>query len=932
MSTIDLLQPLFTDGIASPSYFNGRVLSAEDLAQESGAWRHASRLLGQAIGDGIVQGLEVSIAPGAGPTVRVEAGLAINRRGAPALLGSFQLVRLTPAAPAVGGAPGFAECGEPAGTPFTGSAGVYVLTIGPVQGNRGLAPVTGLRNVTAACNVREVVDGVQFRMIPLVLGGVDPASNRLRSEIAARCLGIEELAALKGYAPGPEIATYGTLDDLRQARVLTDCEVPLAVVKLTGSVVAFVDRWSVRRRPVRRAAEVRWPHMVGDRRLAEAEAFFLQFQDHLTDIAPPGTDARGMEGSAHFTWLPPAGVLPVGGNRFRPESFFKPQVRMPLVADHTLARQVIHDSFYGEPFKANDANIVVQILSFEDHPEYVLYRRIEPPPIQPAPEQVPTTGTGAFDIRVSWDGVSFVPHIEEVWVEDTAGKRFDAAVVPGGAGGSGFGFAILLFQARFQASGLEPGKYLVKVKARNLPIASASATAVSKTSVLVQVRLHPYYNPCPPKRTKPKPVDVIKAEAFDPLVDRTGNRYGSFAVMHDYKTAAATVPATYQAVEQMQISDVKYKELVSIWDCRLELEPQYPVVTDFVIPEIRIDPGYIPNVFPPPDDPYAYLVLEDIAYPLILTPEVRTLPATVPATAAGIPEVSLERYVSTLEPMGLGDLDVLAGGWGGLLQEALDIPQGALATVSGELASGAVTAVNNKLYYPGMTPELGAALSAAALDDVAIANASVAQLTERIEGLEGIEIGHEAATSLATRLVGTARTIVPETAWSLDDPALGFDRATTKAFKDAGLETKGALAGADEAVVLAVTEQAGLTVETVTAAKAQSEVAVAAISAALKPEQSLTDIGFTREQAETLVSSGITSVSGLAATEINLVETLGIEESQASALNLSAVEATTATWGNVSVADTTVLESSLGGLATKPVFTNVAPFLLGRNR
>jgi hypothetical protein len=294
--------------------------------------------------------------------------------------------------------------------------------------------------------------------------------------------------------------------------------------------------------------------------------------------------------------------------------------------------------------------------------------------------------------------------------------------------------------------------------------------------------------------------------------------------------------------------------------------------------------------------------------------------------------VSLERYVTTLEPMGLGDLDVLAGGWGGLLQEALDVPQGALATVTSELASEAVTAVNNKLYYPGMTPELGAALGAAALDDVAIANASVAQLAERIESLEGIEIGHEAAESLATRLVGAARAIVPESAWSLDDPALGFDRATTKVFKDAGLATKGALVSADEATVLAVTEQAGLEVETVTTAKAQSEVAVAAISAALKPEQSLTEIGFTREQAETLVSSGITSVSGLAATDINLVETLGIEESQASALNLSAVEATNANWGNVSVADTTVFESSLGGLATKPVFTNVAPFIVGRNR
>ena len=96
--------------------------------------------------------------------------------------------------------------------------------------------------------------------------------------------------------------------------------------------------------------------------------------------------------------------------------------------------------------------------------------------------------------------------------------------------------------------------------------------------------------------------------------------------------------------------------------------------------------------------------------------------------------------------------------------------------------------------------------------------------------------------------------------------------------------------------------------------------------------QSLTAIGVTREQAETLVSSGITSVSALAATDINLVETLGIEETQAIELNINAVEATTANWGNVSVADTTELESSLGDLAARPAFTNVAPFIIGRNR
>ena len=46
-------------------------------------------------------------------------------------------------------------------------AGAYLLTIGPASGGKGLAPVSGLGNEQAGCNLRYLVEGVEFRMIAI---------------------------------------------------------------------------------------------------------------------------------------------------------------------------------------------------------------------------------------------------------------------------------------------------------------------------------------------------------------------------------------------------------------------------------------------------------------------------------------------------------------------------------------------------------------------------------------------------------------------------------------------------------------------------------------------------------------------------------------------------------------------------------------------
>src|SRR5690242_6690299 len=82
---VQLQQPLLSGGLRSVNFFNGRLLSAEDLSQDQSANRQAHQYLGQAIGAGVASGLEVrektGVSTRTAPVVTVAAGLAVNRLG-----------------------------------------------------------------------------------------------------------------------------------------------------------------------------------------------------------------------------------------------------------------------------------------------------------------------------------------------------------------------------------------------------------------------------------------------------------------------------------------------------------------------------------------------------------------------------------------------------------------------------------------------------------------------------------------------------------------------------------------------------------------------------------------------------------------------------------------------------------------------------------
>ena len=350
--TRELAAPILDGGVENVHFFEGRLLTARDLRDEQRAQRRRDRLQGRALGAGVVEGLEVTVAvAGDGsrrPELAVSAGLAINPRGDALELpagDTVALVRETPR-PAGDGTL-FDDCADPPARRVPTGVGVYVLVLSPALGFREAAPRVGLPSDregggrVVGCGRRYEVEGVQLRLEPLSASSLASASettrrevqgllgatgdlasrHRLRNLLAHLCFGTEALAgfAVDPFAESPvsarlsAVARRGALDDLRSLGALTDCDVPLALFVWTLRGIAFVDLWSVRRRPVPRGPSAAWPTLAGERFAAEAEARLLQFQGQLAELLAEHPDPAAIRARDHFRRLPPAGFLPLRG-------------------------------------------------------------------------------------------------------------------------------------------------------------------------------------------------------------------------------------------------------------------------------------------------------------------------------------------------------------------------------------------------------------------------------------------------------------------------------------------------------------------------------------------------------------------------------------------------------------------------------------------
>ena len=84
MSVVAIGQAVTDGALRATHFFNGRLLTGEDLGREQSVQSARLARLGAALGTGVADGLTVSVAPestAAKPIVTVRAGLAVARSG-----------------------------------------------------------------------------------------------------------------------------------------------------------------------------------------------------------------------------------------------------------------------------------------------------------------------------------------------------------------------------------------------------------------------------------------------------------------------------------------------------------------------------------------------------------------------------------------------------------------------------------------------------------------------------------------------------------------------------------------------------------------------------------------------------------------------------------------------------------------------------------
>jgi hypothetical protein len=337
--TLQLEQPVSAGGIRSVNFFNGRLLTSNDLSREQAARRESDQRLGLAIGDGVAFGYEVGqdashSTPNA-PVLRVKAGLAVNRNGQALRLTADISLTLARRFDAIAVNSVFTICPPLVGGTYIAGAGVYLLTVAPAEKSEGHAVSNGLDPSNVRCNSDATVEGLQFRLLPinqLRYADLDPAAKQFRNRLAYRCFGVEEREKSLADPCRNDPATYGLVDALRQ-QGLDNRDVPLALLYWTASGVQFIDMWAVRRGLIEPDGLSAFSFVTRQRRLVETRAMCAQFQEHLADLLAASASPETVSAADYFHYLPPFGMvaqqsLPLRG--FVETTFFSGLVRRPV--------------------------------------------------------------------------------------------------------------------------------------------------------------------------------------------------------------------------------------------------------------------------------------------------------------------------------------------------------------------------------------------------------------------------------------------------------------------------------------------------------------------------------------------------------------------------------------------------------------------------
>lgn len=283
-------------GAARTAFFNGRLLSAEDLQREQALRAQGDARLARAIGCGIVKGLQVGFTTG-GARLQVSEGMGITPSGEVIEVGNLD-VTLT----ATGGSTrsgGFALCQGALTDLRAPGEGLYLLVLTPAWRPSGRAST--LLGEVGACNRNVELPSVRMRLVPILRLDGNPPAVEVRNRIAHALLGGGGTRV--GWLPADRFTGGLGADDL-----------PLAVVRLDAAArIDFADGPAAQRPlapPPGGAGDLPWPHSAA----VEMKAFGRQFAAQLVELCRAGAAATDWAGLAkHFAFLPPAAVLDTEG-------------------------------------------------------------------------------------------------------------------------------------------------------------------------------------------------------------------------------------------------------------------------------------------------------------------------------------------------------------------------------------------------------------------------------------------------------------------------------------------------------------------------------------------------------------------------------------------------------------------------------------------
>jgi hypothetical protein len=800
-----LLEPITDDRIRNANFGNGIVLSAELLRADQNANRDQHRQIGRGLGAGVVHGLEVTVTVSGSntqtPVLQISPGLGFNALGEAVELraaGGVQLVLevLKPPPPnLVTGL--FGDCGAVGEVAL--SAGVFVLVARPAAEYREKVTVVGIvpEGKAAGCTDRYSVEGLSFRLVPLSLPGnfLIQEPNTVRNRLAHRCLGTAEWLDADPLNPP---SGYGLPKLL--SGILTDCDLPLALLRWTGAGLIFCDPWAVRRRLQAPLAPLGWP-LLGGRRLAEAEAAFLQFQDQLAaELAAGGlSTARG-----RFRYLPPAGLLPVGPGKLARNAvigtFFQGLDVTEVELDPAFSRLMLNQSFYLEPIDLDDPPSL--LLYVPPTPvDFLLYVRAEavaapaPSPTAPSPAPEPQPQPGAkkgeliVDLILTDGKIQNIPR-DQIQITATLGiAKIPLVPVDDGKnqlGLGGFqspeGVTFKNGHARFSAKNLKPETYHIAVEVLGYQ------KATRDTAIKADFKTQEIFHLAPERKrdggkTTPPKIDIEEV----PL----GDWFDKAVVVEEWLDWPWPLDRWPEKPGLLPEPSPDPPPEVIRWgqDWAVEFgknHPDAPIDPGDI--RVYIDPAHTPDRIA--ETPYAYLVFgKGGAYvPLVLAPGGQGVGTGVPVGKAGLEWV--DAGVETkLEQKGLADLSVLAYGWTGLLGEVLGLDAGTsrvLQTEARERAN-ALGEQGTLLGLHGVDAALVSHLVALGVNNaVDLANQDPAALAQGLA-----EQGVQTSAGRVQLLVGQARGQVPASAWALGADGLGLSDGELAALAAQGIHTQG---------------------------------------------------------------------------------------------------------------------------------------------